>query len=297
METLKTEVVVEKTLVKLRTQLFDKGAKGLHGIARAFRIADFDGSGQLDREEFEECLQFAGLFISSQETSALFKYFDRNGEGSVDFEEFLTTLRGELNDRRRAMVEKAFKTLDRDNSGSVGLEDMRGVFTAKKHPEVMAGRVTEDDVFKAFLNQFEGESKDNRVTPEEFARYYTDISASIPDDDYFIAMMQSCWCMTEGAASAEDVEKIRRYEELLREKVRQTCKTTESPKTRLQSVFRFFDTDRTGGVTIDEMTGALARLGLPLPRKDVLLFFQLYDQDNSGSITYSEFVAKMYPDA
>ena len=53
---------------------------------------------------------------------------------------------------------------------------------------------------------------------------------------------------------------------------------------------------RAKGVTIDEMTDALQRLGLPLPRKEVLIFFSLYDADGSGEIDYSEFVNRMYPD-
>ena len=41
------------------------------------------------REEFEEALQYAGLFITSQELSAFFKLFDKSGDGFVDFDEFL----------------------------------------------------------------------------------------------------------------------------------------------------------------------------------------------------------------
>jgi len=49
MESLEVGRVVEGTLTQLRSQLFDKGAKGLHGVARAFRLADFDNSNHLDK--------------------------------------------------------------------------------------------------------------------------------------------------------------------------------------------------------------------------------------------------------
>lgn len=297
MESLEVWRVVEATLLRLRGQLFEKGAKGLQGVARAFRLADFDNSEHLDKEEFQEALQFAGLFTTSQELSAFFKYFDHSGDGFVDFNEFIGALRGELNARRLGMVEKVFGALDRDGSGYLSVEDMRGSFNAKGHPEVAAGRATEDDVLRSYLNTFEGERKDNRVTLDEFAAYYTDIGASVPDDDYFVQLVGECWGVTESATNAADVEKVHRYEELLREKVRQTCKSTESPKTRLTRVFKFFDVDGTGAVTIDEMTNALQQLGLPLPRKDVLLFFALYDADGSGQIVYDELVGRLYPDA
>lgn len=45
------------------------------------------------RDEFNEALQFAGLFTTSQQLSAIFKYFDRSGDGYVDFDEFIAALR------------------------------------------------------------------------------------------------------------------------------------------------------------------------------------------------------------
>lgn len=297
MESLEVGRTVDATIMRLRGQLFEKGAKGLTGVQRAFRLADFDNSSNLDKEEFTEALAFAGLFTTTQELSAIFKYFDQSGDGFVDFNEFLGALRGDLNDRRRGIVEKVFKALDVDGSGYLTTEDMRAHFNAKGHPEVQAGRATEEDVLRSYVNALEGERKDNRVSLEEFTAYYEDISASVPDDDFFVNLVANCWGVSESAVNAADVAKVRRYEELLREKVRQTCKSTESPKTRLARVFKFFDTDGTGSVTIDEMTNALQQLGLPLPRKDVLLFFALYDKDGSGCINYAELVAFLYPDA
>ena len=46
---------------------------------------------------------------------------------------------GELSPERLALVEKAFARLDRDGSGKVTIDDLRGVYNAKKHPEVIEG--------------------------------------------------------------------------------------------------------------------------------------------------------------
>jgi hypothetical protein len=37
------------------------------------------------------------------------------------------------------------------------------------------------------------QEKDSIITFDEFCEYYSDVSASIDSDDYFIAMMQSAW--------------------------------------------------------------------------------------------------------
>ena len=69
-------------------------------------------------------------------------------------------------------------------------------FTAK-NPEFIEKRLTKDQILTNFLRQFEGPraqlSGNSEITLDEFIDYYTDLSMSIPTDDYFVAMMESTW--------------------------------------------------------------------------------------------------------
>lgn len=83
---------------------------------------------------------------------------------------------------------------------------MTGVFNAKKHPAVVEGRKTEEQVIGEFLETFEQHHNimvenphDSRVTAEEFIEYYTVVSASIDDDNYFTTMMNSAWNLNNDA--------------------------------------------------------------------------------------------------
>jgi len=287
---------VDAALTKLRAQLFERGARGLGGVARAFKIADFNGNKKLDREEFEEAMQFAGLFLGTAETSALFNKFDKDGDGNISYDEFLRGLRGGMSDRRKAMVQRCFAVMDRDGSGVITLGDIAGVYNTSKHPDVLSGKISEEQALERFLEGFEGKgTADARVTADEFEAYYSDLSASVPADDYFIEMMESVWMIPEKEGK-EEAELVARYEAVLREKVRQKCKPSESEGNKLRQVFQFFDTDETGAVTIDEFSRACERLGLPLQRKETRAFFSVYDRDNSGTITYEEFVAHVFND-
>ena len=49
METLRVDRTVEAALLTLRQQLSRRGDDGLRRAARAFQLADFDGSQHLDR--------------------------------------------------------------------------------------------------------------------------------------------------------------------------------------------------------------------------------------------------------
>ena len=120
----------------------------------------------------------------------------------IDYEEFLATILGPMNPRREALVKKAFGVIDKDNSGILDISDIKGTYNAKKHPDVLSGKRTEEDVLLEFLDTFEasyatkhGESKtrDGKVSLDEFLEYYQKISASLDNDDYFEAMMTNAW--------------------------------------------------------------------------------------------------------
>lgn len=186
--------------------------------------------------------------------------------------------------------------MDKDGSGKLTVDDLRGVFNTTKHPEVLAGRLTEEQVLVDFLEGFEGVAgnEDGTVTVKEFEDYYGDVSASIPSDDYFCEMMESVWMITETMPTAELKSKVNKWAEVVREKVRQKTKTGESENVKLRQTFQFFDTDDTGAVTIDEFGRAMERLGIPLARRETSMFFDLFDPDRSGTITYDEFVEHVF---
>lgn len=75
---------------------------------------DFSGNKQLDEQEFDEALRYAGVFLTTPELHVVMRHFDKDGNGNVSFDEFLTGLRGQMNERRQAIVMQAFNILDRD---------------------------------------------------------------------------------------------------------------------------------------------------------------------------------------
>jgi len=101
-------------------------------------------------------------------------------------------IRGELNDLRRGLVEKAFRKLDKDNNGVLEVDDIKNIYNASKHPDVVQGKKSEEQILMEFLETFEAhhnlrhnQTRDARVTLDEFLEYYTNISVSIDNDEYF----------------------------------------------------------------------------------------------------------------
>lgn len=153
---------------------------------------DDDNSKNLDKAEFNKAMQDFALGFTLQQCSALFDYFDVDRSGSIDYDEFIRAIRGPMNNTRKLVVAAAYKKLDKDGNGWIDINDVRGVYSAKKHPDVVAGKKTEDDVLKEFLATFEmnhsirnNDAPNYVVTKEEFNEYYNMISCSIDDDRYF----------------------------------------------------------------------------------------------------------------
>ena len=126
--------------------------------------------------------------------------FDRDGSGSIDYDEFLRGVVGEMNEFRRGLAMKAFAIMDKDGSGVLEIDDIRQRYNAKQHPEVKAGKKTEDEVLFEFIDTFEAhhgasvdDVRDGRVTKTEWLEYYNNVSMSVDRDDYFELMMNNAW--------------------------------------------------------------------------------------------------------
>jgi Ca2+-binding EF-hand superfamily protein len=191
----------EQLLDTFREKLKGRGARGLIGLARQFKIMDDDNSGALSPQEFRKALRDFRIEVSDDDAQRLFAIFDPDRSGSVDYEEFLHRVRGVLNPARKALVQQVFTRLDRTGDGIVALEDIKGIYNATQHPDVRSGKKTEDEVLGDFLDTFEqhhalfneGQARDKRVTLDEFYEYYSHISASIDDDRYFELMIKNAW--------------------------------------------------------------------------------------------------------
>jgi hypothetical protein len=104
-----------------------------------------------------------------------------------------------MNERRKKIVNIAFSILDTNGNGEIEPDELIGKYDASKHPDVMSGRRTEEDVLREFLETFDvGGVKDGVVTRQEFMNYYNNIGASIDDDDYFELMIRNAWHISGG---------------------------------------------------------------------------------------------------
>jgi Ca2+-binding EF-hand superfamily protein len=83
---------VNEVLAKVKAKLASRGARGLIGMGKQFRIFDDNNSRSLDFYEFTKAMKEQCLNLSDQDIKSLFDAFDRNRDGSVDYDEFVRVL-------------------------------------------------------------------------------------------------------------------------------------------------------------------------------------------------------------
>jgi Ca2+-binding EF-hand superfamily protein len=105
--------------------------------------------------EFKKACRDFRIGLEDRDAERLFRIFDRDRSGKIDYDEFLRGVRGEMNEFRKNLCKKAFNIMDKDRSGVLNLDDIKQTYHAKMHPDVKAGKKTEDDILLEFLDTFE----------------------------------------------------------------------------------------------------------------------------------------------
>uniref|UniRef100_A0A7S3FU10 EF-hand domain-containing protein n=1 Tax=Strombidium rassoulzadegani TaxID=1082188 RepID=A0A7S3FU10_9SPIT len=192
----------KEVITHLRTKIAARGARGLMGLSRKFKIADDNNSKTLDAYEFKKAMHDFRIGLSDKQVTVAFNIFDRDGSGEISYDEFLRSVRGQMNLKREGIARRCFKILDNNKSGLIDVNDVRQSYNAKQHPDVKAGKKTEDEVLMEFLDTFEdhyadmkghADSRDGSINMVEWLEYYNNVSMSIDDDAYFELMMNSAW--------------------------------------------------------------------------------------------------------
>ncbi len=127
----------EDLLAKLKQKLASRGARGIIGLGKQFRIMDDNNNRSLDMYEFTKAMKDYMLGFSDGEIKSLFAFFDIDRSGGVDYDEFIRVIRGPMGPARKKIVAQAYNKLDKDRSGYIDIQDIKGVYNASKHPDVL----------------------------------------------------------------------------------------------------------------------------------------------------------------
>ena len=251
----------EELINKVKYQLHARGLDCITGIYDYFQSFDIDGSGQLDKVEFEAFTRKVGMFLTTQELTVVFKHFDLNGDKQIHYKEFVEALRSQYSEKRLSVVKYVWQMLDSENTGALDLQFLVSNFKAENHPRVKLREKKEETVLAEFEAGLNFRAGDNPVTEEVFLDYYADVNACLPaeKDEYFIDAVLETWGLSQDTFCSP--ERIAELEDILYEKVRQRTHGADDEGKTASRIFRHFDKDESNSVSYDEFTQALEAYG------------------------------------
>ncbi|XP_004384696.1 calcyphosin-2 [Trichechus manatus latirostris] len=178
----------------LKVKLHKRGVRILTGLGKYFQQLDKEGNGLLDKADFKQALKLFHLEVSEKDFESSWLILNGNGSNKVDYGEFKRAIIGEMNEYRKSFVRKAFMKLDYNKTGSVPIVDIRKCYCAKKHPQVISGHSTEEEIKSSFLETLKDAcSKSDEVSYCEFEDYYEGLSIGIVDDEDFVNIIRIPW--------------------------------------------------------------------------------------------------------
>ena len=191
---------------KLKSKLRTLGAYGFVGLQRAFRLIDKGDKKRLSMNDFKDSITKTDVGLNTGEVRMLFDYFNTDNRGTIDTEQFFKTVRSPLSESRLNLVKQAFAKLDFNGEGGIDAAEVASMYDSTQTPDVTAGRSTAEKALVEFLETFDvGGDIDGKVTLSEFVNYYTNIGASMDNDDYFGLTVRNAWHM--GGNDTEECRK------------------------------------------------------------------------------------------
>jgi Ca2+-binding EF-hand superfamily protein len=76
----------------VRNKIVSRGARGINGIKRVFKIMDDNDSKTLDFNEFRKALNDFRISIPPEEYQRVFGLFDTDHSGEINYDEFLRAI-------------------------------------------------------------------------------------------------------------------------------------------------------------------------------------------------------------
>jgi hypothetical protein len=236
------------------------------------------GDGALDPEELDEALRFVGLFLDTRELHALQRTLDTDGSGRVSVHELMAALMETGSTRRRVHATKVWDAIS-GGAPTVGPADVLHAFNAGKHVDVAAGRKRADDVAGGLAGELAACSpmdSGDELAESNVVQAILQWGIAFPSDDMFCGQVEDCFSVPEGNLGRQDGAALKSQMVVVRAKAVEKKPPSQNLRHFLSGICKHFDGSECGGLTAEQFSRVLERLGLPLAPPKVAVLFRAF---------------------
>lgn len=184
----------EAVIAEFRKSMLARGGShGIHVLGCTLRAMDIDNNMFIFPAELEEALQSMGFQTRKKDLVMLLQAIDKHDTGSISLAQFMLALQGPINARRAQVIETVFGIMDKNGNGRIDLEDVERLYDTSNHPDMLDGKLSEEEALGDFLAQFDGIEQNGGICESDFVEYYKSLSAAVSDDEEFESMIRNAW--------------------------------------------------------------------------------------------------------
>ena len=189
-------------LNKLKNIFYTKGSRFIFSFQRRLSLYDFNHSSMISLENFLYISSSFNFNISLEELELIFNFFDKEKKGSINYNNLIQTIIGQITPMRDTIIKNIFEQFNKDNNGNVSLGELKMLFNANNHPDVINKKKSRGEIYGEFLDMIETykEYLENMrgiytscLSLEDFINFYQIIGVDIEDDKIFEFMINNCW--------------------------------------------------------------------------------------------------------
>ena len=156
-------------------------------------------------------LKLLQIDINPDDLINFYACLDYNQTGKVSTNEILRIIAGDITEKRKISVISKFAEMDKEKTGYLPIAFLKKVYNAKFHPDCFLGKKPENEVYDEFLFTFEvfcfmkNLGNEQEISYLDFVEYYTPISTSIINDNYFDDILLGAWNIEENILQQKNV--------------------------------------------------------------------------------------------
>ena len=156
-------------------------------------------------------LKLLQIDINPDDLINFYACLDYNQTGKVSTDEILRIIAGDITEKRKISVISKFAEMDKEKTGYLPIAFLKKVYNAKFHPDCFLGKKPENEVYDEFLFTFEvfcfmkNLGNEQEISYLDFVEYYTPISTSIINDNYFDDILLGAWNIEENILQQKKV--------------------------------------------------------------------------------------------
>lgn len=126
------------------------------------------------------------------------------------------------------------------------------------------------------------------VSKDEFYQHMCEIATTYPNDEAFVSGISKIWNVIEDEDAGLDNIRVMHLLSLMRQRLL-TKANGQQEEFKLRDMFRVFDKDGSGALSIAELGGMLAELGVLVQERELIGMMKVLDTSMNGVIEFEEF--------